>query len=401
MLQRESFRPATRFACAMMWTVVAVLTMSRCRSQAARVGADASTLTPNQCDRWRGEEQPRPLVAASVQPLPIAAINASECQFSALAWFGEALVLVPERAVTCSEGTKSAKTVELSCAAPGTLFMLDKAELVAFIRARQSHGAAADALVPQASLRPRTEGLRLNLGQLCTAFHGYAVQGVEAIAFSSDRRDAWLLIESKRVGAQGEMVAWLAHGTVREGQILLDPKQVERILPNTKLDNLSAEAITVFEQDVFILEEANGPAGNGGAARAHRRAPQGALVSVPMPPLCYRVTDATQPDAQGRFWVTNVLCKPGPCEVLEALPPDHPEGIEQLVQLRIDARSRSIVAGDAPIVRLSRGTSSSNWEGIAQLDALGFLIIADKFSNQGRVFGYVPYPQGGVTTQFP
>lgn len=399
MFQRESFRPATRFMHAAMWVVVAVLTLSRCRSQATRVGADASTRAPSHCDQWGGERQPHPLIAASVQPLPIADIDASECQFSALAWFGETLVLVPERAVTCSEGMKRAK---LACAAPGTLFTLARGELVAFVHARQqTHGAAAEALAPEASLKPRTDGLRLNIGQFCTAFHGYAVQGVEAIAFSNDQKDAWLLIETNRVGAPSDMVAWLAHGTVREGQIFLDPKQVERILPNAKVDNLSAEAITVFDRDVFVLEEANGPVGSKGAARAHRRTPTGALVPVPMPPLCYRVTDATQPDAQGRFWVTNVLCKPGPCEVLEALPPDHPEGVEQLVQLRIDAGSSAIVAGDAPIIRLSSGTTSSNWEGIVRLDSLGFLIIADKFSNQGRVFGYVPYPQGGVTTQFP
>ncbi|HMA97515.1 MAG TPA: hypothetical protein VKP30_32745 [Polyangiaceae bacterium] len=240
-------------------------------------------------------------------------------------------------------------------------------------------------------LRPRTDVLRLNADPLCSTFAGYEVQGVEAIAFSKDQAVAWLLLETKHIAGNGEMVAWLARGLVRGGEVYFDPEQMRKILPSAKVDNLSAEALAIFEREVFVIDEANGPARTGGIARAHRLTQRGALEAIAMLPLCYRVTDATEPDGQGYFWVTNVLCKPGPCEALEALPPGRLESVEQLVQLRIGAGSDAILAGKAPIIRLSNGGAASNWEGVAQLDDLGFLVIADKYPTEGQIFGFVPY----------
>jgi hypothetical protein len=62
--------------------------------------------------------------------------------------------------------------------------------------------------------------------------------------------------------------------------------------------------------------------------------------------------------------------------------------VERIVQMRIGADAIQLV-DTAPLkLELRADGESRNWEGLAQLDDLGFLLVTDSFPT--TIFGFVP-----------
>ena len=113
----------------------------------------------------------------------------------------------------------------------------------------------------------------------------------------------------------------------------------------------------------------------------------------PFPFTEYRITDATQLDADTRFWVTNYYW-PGDFKLLKlnenGIEQNDLEPVERLVEFQItdDGIRRT---NTPPInLTLSEFGDSRNWEGIVRLNELGFLIVTDKFP--GTILAFVPKP---------
>jgi hypothetical protein len=124
-----------------------------------------------------------------------------------------------------------------------------------------------------------------------------------------------------------------------------------------------------------------------------------ALPDIPLSNIEFRITDATDVDAEGRFWAINynfyVAGNRIPIDPLfesYGYGPTHAESyvVERLVAF--DITSSGIVLADQPPIQLKLIEAARNWEGIVQLDDNGFLIATDKFPD--TMLGFVPLPQG-------
>jgi hypothetical protein len=99
------------------------------------------------------------------------------------------------------------------------------------------------------------------------------------------------------------------------------------------------------------------------------------------------------------FWVSNYLW-PGDTAKLDPAPgPEDikPEAgshtrlpqVERLVEMRVEA-DRVVRTARPPVWLALDPPAGRNWEGIARLDAMGFLLVSD--AHPETIFGFVPMP---------
>ena len=303
-------------------------------------------------------------------PVPVSMIpltdplNTPTAELSGLAWHGEQLILLPQYPSRFG----------------GSVFSLDKAEIGAFLR-----GESAGPLAPQP--------IAFDDGALYSLVDGF--EGFEAITFDGDR--AYLTVESRTPFG---MLGILVSGQMgMDGALLsIDPFTQRSIPAQAGLTNMTDEAVTRLGDLLITLYEANGANVNP-QPQAHlfdgSLTPLGA---VPAPTIEYRVTDATDVDEAGRFWVINYMW-PGDANKLVpapdnlARPPDSSEQVERLVEFQLSDEG-IVPSGTPPIyLQLLPGGISRNWEGVVryqdgELD--GFLLVTDEFPT--TMLGFVPRP---------
>jgi hypothetical protein len=156
------------------------------------------------------------------------------------------------------------------------------------------------------------------------------------------------------------------------------------------------EALAAGGRSLLALFEANGANVNPTPSAA-RLDPENLRIEdrPSMPAIEYRLTDATDMDGNGVFFVTNYFW-PGERDVLDPaedklnsslLRGSLNRAVERIVPLRYDGEKLE-VAGEP--INLKRERDSRNWEGIARLDDRGFLIATDKFPR--TILGFVEKP---------
>jgi hypothetical protein len=285
--------------------------------------------------------------ASPVKELPLhgpAAYPASE--ISGMAWHGDHLFLVAENPTR-------------------GFFVLDKAVLLAAVDADDP-----DPLEPGIALIENAEALE--------AIPNF--DGIEALTFHAD--EAYMLVESR--SSDCAMAAYLIRGKVDPATLAITlDKAAPTALPlSHQTCNFSCEALVLHGESLLVFEEANGanlvpaPKATVFSLALEPQAP------LPIPSIEYRVTDATPPDAQGKFWAINYLWPPerkllDPADA--ATDPKAP--VELLLELQVneDGVRRT---ERAPVDLRAGGPASlepHNWEGIARLGNRGFLLITDAF----------------------
>lgn len=305
----------------------------------------------------------RPLVK-----IPLAGPAAErEAEFSGMAWYGDTLVLLPQ--------------YPQRFAGPGydaAFFTLSKAEILAYLDGRRS-----EPLVPSP----------LPVSNARLAWRTPLFQGFEAIAFAGDQ--VYVSIESW----QGwSMMGYLMRGQVMPGlsEIRLDLDSLVRVRPQSRIFNMSEEALLVDQDWIISIYEANGAEVSPSpvAHRFDRRLRPAGEISFPH--LDYRITDASALDEHGRFWAINFLhpeeralvpqwqrqASQGPSPVRVPV-------IERLVELQIMDDSITLT-GTPPIqLELEPGRAPRNWEGIVRLEGRGFLLVTDKLPQ--TILGFVAH----------
>lgn len=303
-----------------------------------------------------------------MQPIPLAGpLAAANAEISGLAWYGDMLILLPQF--------------------PGRfddqLFALPKADIMAFLDGLQD-GPLMPQPIPLAAP---------GLAQLA----GY--EGLEAIAFRGDQ--VFVTIETSN---GSPMMGYLATGSSMPdlSQIELDMTNLAEIAPPAPLANYSDETLLVKDDAVLTIYEANGNHINPGPAAHQFSLELEPLGLLPFPAIEYRVTDATEVDENGRFWVINYLfpgdigkLNPAPDSIAERYGrgPTHAtsETVERLVELQIN--SDGMTLADTPPIQLEllADGEARNWEGIARLDERGFLLATDKFPE--TILAFVALPE--------
>ncbi|HEX8530746.1 MAG TPA: hypothetical protein VF646_12020, partial [Cytophagales bacterium] len=250
------------------------------------------------------------------------------------------------------------------------------------------------------SLRPLP--IRLEAPGLKERTEGF--EGYEAIAFAGRR--AFLTVEA---GEQERMRGYVVTGPMPQGLrsrpgeavLRIDTARRPLIGPRAPLKNMAEEALLVVDGRVVSFYEANGKWLN----TTETPAPMAHTFSLdlvpgatlPMPTLEYRITDATEPDAQNRFWVINYLYKGdwelffkqeadlGPSLRQEPLAAKYGQGakhastlgVERLVELQYTPTG--ITLTDTPPVQLQLDTAARNWEGVVRWGENGFVLVTDGF----------------------
>lgn len=356
-----------------------VLLLAACQTQA---DAPAVTAVPPTATSTPvpATSTPQPTVTAvpptleptitSEQPVQIIPLNgplaAPEAEISGLTWYSDSLILLPQF--------------------PGRfgdqLFALSKADIVAFL-----DGAQAGPLTPQ-PIPLAAPGL--------AQLPGY--EGLEAIAFYGDQ--VFMTIETS---AGAPMMGYLMNGRIAPdlSQIELDVTNLIEIAPPVPLSNYSDETLLVIDETVLTIYEANGRFINPTPAAHQFNTNLEPLGTLPFPAIEYRVTDATEVDENGRFWVINYLFPgdigklgPAPDNLFEQYGrgPTHAASkvVERLLELQ--ASDSGITLTNTPPIQLDLlpDDVARNWEGIVRLDERGFLLATDKFPE--TILGFVARP---------
>ena len=167
-----------------------------------------------------------------------------------------------------------------------------------------------------------------------------------------------------------------------------------------EISTYAEETLTQNKTDILAIYEANGiniyP-----ESKAHLISKKtGEVRQIDFPDIEYRITDATDIDENGDFWVINYFY-PGDKRKLKlgndsfitkfGIGRTHKNNkqVERLIKLNFDGEKISLTDTPPVQLELKEGTDSNNWEGIVKLDDKGFLLIADYYPYTRMVF--VPY----------
>jgi hypothetical protein len=303
---------------------------------------------------------------SKVRTIPLAGpVADSQAEISGLAGRGDTLFLLPQHPFRMAAGR----------AEHGLLYALPKTQLRAFLAGR-SEGPLRPRPVPLVAPRLRERSP--------------VYQGCEALAFGDG---AYLTTEAVADAETGAMRGFLFKGHLQEDTLRLNERRRVTLPPQTSTRNMAYEALVVRPRRVLVFYEANGRNVNPQPLAAAFSPALRMLRPLAFPPLEYRLTDATAPNAGGRFWATNYFF-PGEREKLDpAADPlaasngstsrHAPRGpVERLVEFRV--KRRRIERTATPPLRLSaRPGAPRNWEGVARLrtDARGdgFLLATDQY----------------------
>lgn len=305
-----------------------------------------------------------------VQSIPLSGKLTSEwAQVSGLAWYGEHLIILPQY------------PEKFSSEADGHIFAVSKKRIEAFL-----DGRSRMPIVPH-EITLITAGIEEGI----RGFEGY-----EAIAFKGNR--VFMSIESKP-GEQ--MMSYLVSGEIAPdlGVIRLNAESLREMPPRAPLENMGEESLFVMKDRVVSLYEANGVNINLNPSAYVFDLSLHALGTIPFPRIEYRITDASAPDPEGRFWVINFFypgerakLKPAPDAwgATYGLGPTHSQSaaVERLVEFQY-TDTQILATQRAPIqLELLKDGRARNWEGLARLGQRGFLLMTDRYPE--TVLGFVP-----------
>lgn len=283
-------------------------------------------------------------------------------EYSGLAWFGDQLILLPQYP-------------------DGHIMSLDRSRITDYLE-----GLDQNPLVP-ASIPINDTGLKDQIP---------GFEGFEAIIFNGN--EVYAMLESEDGTDLSGYIIKGEYVSESEG-IVLDHASLKRIDTPVDLSNMAYESIVLWKSMLYPIYEANGSVVNPNPRVPVMTRNLEQAGSVVMGSLEYRVTDATEPDEMGKFWVINYmwpgdfdLLKPGRdlFEVRKARK-SIKNNIERLVEYQFTDTGIQLT-GTPPVWITNHNTeTSNNWEGVVRFGSSGFLIITDKYSR--TIFAYVERPE--------
>jgi len=293
-----------------------------------------------------------------------------DAELSGLAWYKNNLILLPQFPYKFGNGIN------------GAIFYLPKQKIKRYINSK-----SYPPLMPQ-KLTVVSNGLE--------KFNWWGC-GYEGIIFDADT--VYVVLENYKEETEG----FIVKGKIDflKKKIKLDGNSLKKIEINSNIENLSEETVTYFKNHVYAIHEDNGVNVNTNpvAAKFRSNLTQQELISFPQ--IEYRITDATSVASDSTFWAINYLWQ-GDINDLKpqsdslfikyGIGKTHKESrsVERLIKLKIFCDEIKLVDRQPIYLKLSPKTPSRNWEGLAKLDNLGFLLVTDKFPK--TILGFVKYP---------
>jgi len=293
-----------------------------------------------------------------------------ESEISGLAWYRDYLILLPQFPFKFGDGLS------------GSLFYIPKSKIIYHLQSK------SQTPLKPARLKLFADGLE--------QFNRWG-SGYEGIIFNDN--DVYIIFESYR-----NSNAFVVKGEIdfANNSVTLEAATLQEIEIPTKLPNLTAETITLFEDKILVINEVNGinlienPKANLFSSELSSRS------EISLPNIEYRVTDATEIEKDSTFWVINYLwtgeinyIKPQNDALFDkyGIGKSHQNSqtVERLVKLKIS--NNEIQFADQPpiYIQLNSNRGSRNWEGLVKLDEIGFLVATDMFPR--TILGFIPYSE--------
>lgn len=364
-----------------------LLSLAGCTSPAAEPASDATmqvvspalTPEPNSLVTLSPEKtstaSPTPAPEQPVTLLTLTGpITDPRAEVSSMAWFGNTLILVPQYPARFRTAGND-----------GHVFGLEKVDILAAIAAAQAG--------EQVTLQPRA--IPVSAGDFFSQITGF--EGFEALAIAGNK--VYLTIESRPgPGMLGYLTTAEIEPDLSELRLSGD---LQSIPPQTDLGNLTDEAILLIEDQILTFYEVNGQAVNPDPVAHRFTLDLQPLESLPLPNLEYRLTDVTPLDAANRFYAINYFY-PGDTHLAvenEPLSLQYGSGasqqqnpaVERIIAFEWTGNALSLAVEPPILLQLDSGGAARNWEGIARLDGMGFLLVTDSFP--GTLLGFVPFPE--------
>jgi len=215
-------------------------------------------------------------------------------------------------------------------------------------------------------------------------------EGYESIIFNDDT--VYVTIEAEKSKKNS---GFIARGIINSNEIKIDKKSLTKIKTPVTLNNMTYETILIYKNSVITIYEVNSTKVNKKPVYYQFDKDLKINIIKPFPITEYRITDATEADENGKFWVTNYFW-PGDYDWLmpnlkyTITTKKDIKSVERLLEFQF-VNGEIVRTETLPInIKLSEFGDSRNWEGIVRLDDKGFLIVTDKFP--GTILAFIPTP---------
>lgn len=278
-------------------------------------------------------------------------------EVSGLAWYGDTLIILPQYPGVFSDG------------GPGAVFALPRSQILAYL-----DDSSGEPLTPV-----RVPFDDSALPDIASS------EGYEAIALVGDR--VFLTIEAR---SGDGMVGIVVSGVIdpQLAALTLDATPLGTIDSQSGISNMAEESVVPLGDDsLFTIHEANGVAVNPAPVVHTTDVLTRETGTLPFPQVEYRITDATDLDAEGRFWAINYFWtgdsklapNADPLAELYGEGPTHADEdtVERLVEFQYNGTEVQLVP--TPPIQLELADEARNWEGLARLGERGFLLATDKY----------------------
>ncbi|WKZ68733.1 MAG: hypothetical protein QY331_12305 [Melioribacteraceae bacterium] len=293
-----------------------------------------------------------------------------DSEISGLAWYGDYLILLPQFPYLFGDGLT------------GSIYYIPKERILRTINSKSQ--------IPLTSYKIELEAFGLE------KFNQWG-SGYEGIIFNGD--DVYFVLES--FGTETESYVVKGEMNFAEKRIKVDANTLIKINNPNLLPNLSNEAITFFNDNVYAIHEINGE--NISSASTSSKFTSNLILqeSIHFPTIEYRITDATEVEPDSTFWAINYLW-PGEINLIKPINDSifvksgvgithkNSFSVERLIQFKITSTGIKLMDTSPIYIELESSRSSRNWEGLVKLDEIGFLIVTDKFPR--TILGFVKYP---------
>jgi hypothetical protein len=299
----------------------------------------------------------------------------ADAELSSLLWFGDTLLLIAENPQLYAEDGSF-----------GSFFALETSDILAYLDAE-----APNALEPY-TMPVYADGLINRLQEERASFDGF-----EAAAIAGDR--IYLQIECF-TGGNPPMKSFIISGAMSEEGIRLDVDSVIELPMQSNYSNLSYESLILSEDSLIAIYEANGVEANPDALAYTIALETGELSTIPMLNIPYRITDASEMDEEGNFWVINYFY-PGEAFLdtendlifaefgMGTSQRQYGGYVERLLEFHYGENGIELVDHNPIQLEMRDESYGRNWEGIARLGEMGLLLVTDKFPE--TLFAFIPF----------
>lgn len=295
-------------------------------------------------------------------------LGESSAEISGLCWYGDRLIVLPQYPSRFNSDY-------------GKIFYINKQEIKKFIS-------------------------NPNIKSLNYGFFKIDISGLEDLFVIGSGFEA-VTINQNNIFFTIEHLNWgnteskLIKGTIDSvnNEIVLDKQSITPVKNKLNFRNTSDETIIHYDNKIIPIFEVYGKNIHS-EPKVPVYSPNLILTSeLNFPNIEYRLTDATSVDSSGRFWAINYFYPGDQNKLIPAADTLYKrfgigkshlkyDPVERLVQFKI-TENEIILSPTEPIYIELLGNNGRNWEGIAKLDDIGFILATDTYPQ--TILAFLPY----------